>query len=216
MSGGNPNMYDMYNNYWRAAMDHGEDSAGDELAFKADFERSFEDAGILTALRFGARYSEREQDIRSTTWNWGALAETWGGRGPVWLDEHVDGVPNTNGLASYTAGIVTGGNTYVDNFDNFMRGRSPTPTPVRLYNGSLTGNGYTTASNMALTIGEEWRPLGADQSGHWVPLAISNRHNQRLHVPAAGNQHHVGEGQFRLHDVEVRQRRGERRHHLLG
>ena len=172
MSGANPNMYDMYNNYWRAAMDHGEDSAGDEMAFKVDFERSFEDAGMLTAVRFGARYSEREQDIRSTTWNWGALAETWGGRGPVWLDEHVDGVPNTNGLASYTGGLVTGTNSYVDNFDNFMRGRSPAPTPVRLYNGSLTGNGYTTASNMALTIGEEWRPLGADQSGHWRPLAM--------------------------------------------
>jgi TonB-dependent receptor len=168
-----PNTYDPFNNYWRAAMDHGEDSEGDEMAFKMDFDRKFE-GSLLTSVKFGARYSKREQDIRSTTWNWGALAETWGGRGPVWLDEHVDGVPNTNGLASYTGGVVTGDSTYVSTFDNFMRGRSPTPAPVRLYNGNLIGQSYEEATALALMIGEEWRPLGADQSGHWRPLAMRN------------------------------------------
>jgi TonB-dependent receptor len=121
-------------------------------------------------------HSERDQDIRSTTWNWGALAETWGGRGPVWLDEHVDGVPNTNGLASYSGGIVTGDMSYVETFDNFFRGKSSLPAPVRLYNGSLIGSGYDAVSELAMLIGEEWRPLGDDQSGHWRPL------DQRLGV----------------------------------
>ncbi len=171
-----PNTFDTFNNYWRAAMDHAEDSEGNEMAAKVDFDWSFEDAGLVKSLRFGARASERDQDIRSTTWNWGALAETWGGRGPVWLDEHVDGVPNVNGLASYTGGVVTGDRTYVETFDNFFRGKSPVPTPVRLYNGPIVGSGYDDVSELALMIGEEWRPVGDDQSGHWVPL------DQRLNV----------------------------------
>lgn len=170
MNSSAPNTYDPFNNYWRAAMDHAEDSEGDEKALKADFDWDFEDAGTIKGLRFGARYAEREQDIRSTTWNWGALAETWGGRGPVWLDEAVDGVPNTNGLANYTNGVVTGDTTYVETFDNFFRGRTGAPASVRLYDGSLTGSGYDEVSALALLIGEEWRPLGDDQSGHWVPL----------------------------------------------
>jgi len=176
-SSANPNLYDPYNNYWRAAMDHAEDSAGDEKALKFDFDRKF-DGGMLTSIKFGARWSKRDQDIRSTTYNWGALAETWGGRGPVWLDETVDGVPNTNGLSSYTgSGIVTGAQTYVNQFSNFFRGKSSTPTPVRLFSGDLsTSKGYADASALGLLVAEEWRPLGADHSGHWTPL------DQRLGV----------------------------------
>jgi TonB-dependent receptor len=177
MNANNPNTYDPYNNYWRAAMDHGEDSEGDEKAVKIDFDWKFPDAGFAKAVRFGTRFSERDQDIRSTTWNWGALAETWGGRGPVWLDENVDGVPNPNGLASYSGGgIVTGTRSYVETFDNFFRGKTPVPTPVRLYDGSVIGGGYDAVSELALQIGEEWRPVGAIQDGHWVPL------DQRLGV----------------------------------
>jgi len=169
-----PNMYDTFNNYWRAAMDHAEDSEGDEMAAKFDIDRNFQDMGILKSLRFGARWSKRDQDIRSTTWNWGALAETWGGRGPVWLDEAVDGVPNTNGLANYTDGITTGNFTRVENFDNFMRGRSPLPTPVRLYDGNLIGKSYEEASQLAMLIGEEWRPYAQPDgsAGHWAPLHL--------------------------------------------
>lgn len=169
-----PNTYDTYNNFWRAAMDHAEDSEGDEKALKVDFDRKFQDAGYLKSVRFGARYSQREQDIRSTTWNWGALAEMWGAGGPVWLDEHVDGVPNTNGLPSYSGGTVTGDYTYVETFNNFMRGRTSLPTPVRLYDGTLLGQDYVDATNLSLLIAEEWQPAGDDQSGHWVPLHMRN------------------------------------------
>lgn len=189
--GANPNLYDPANNWWRAAMDHAEDSEGDEKAFKVDFERKFDDMGIVRALRFGARASRREQDIRSTTWNWGALAETWGGRGPVWLNDPVDGVPTTdpalatppdctadcnpNGYSGLpgTTGIITADNTYVETFSNFMRGKTPVPTAVRLYNGPITGAGYEQISDLALLIAEEWRPYTADDGTtgqHWVPL----------------------------------------------
>jgi TonB-dependent receptor len=185
-SAANPNLYDPYNNYWRAAMDHAEDSEGEENALKFDIDRNFEDAGIIKSVKFGGRWSKREQDIRSTTWNWGALAETWGGRGPVWLNDPVDGVPTTDpaqvagdnpmgytGLPG-TNGIVTGTLTYVDNFDNFFRGKVPVPSSMRLYGGSITSQaGYDTVSDLAEMIGEEWRPYANNQ--HWVRLA--NRPN---------------------------------------
>jgi TonB-dependent receptor len=193
-NGSNPNLYDPFNNYWRAAMDHAEDSEGDEKALKFDIERSFEDVRLVKALKFGARWSDRNQDIRSTTWNWGALAETWGGRGPVWLTDPVDGVPTTTtnpaiqtppgctadcnphgytGLPG-TNGIVTGDQTYVNTFDNFFRGKTPVPSAMRLYSGSVVGNGYDTMADFAEMIGEEWRPYVNDAGGtgeHWVRLA---------------------------------------------
>ena len=193
-NGANPNLYDPFNNYWRAAMDHAEDSEGDEKALKFDIDRSFEDTGILTGLKFGARWSERDQDIRSTTWNWGALAETWGGRGPVWLDDPVDGIPTTTtdpaimtpptctadcnphgytGLPG-TTGMITGDRTYVDTFDNFFRGKTGVPSAMRLYSGSLTGSAYDSVSDFAEMIGEEWRPYvndAGDTAQHWVRLA---------------------------------------------
>jgi len=174
-------MYDQYNNYWRAAMDHAEDSGGDEKALKFDIDRNFQNTGILKGLRFGGRWSQRDQDIRSTNWNWGALAEMWGGKGPVWLNDPVDGVPTGTSYAG-TSGVVTGAYSYVNNFDNFFRGKTPTPTPVRLYNGSLTGSGYEQATAMALMVAEEWRPYGTPDADpynpdpnncypcHWVPL----------------------------------------------
>ena len=174
MNADNPNTYDNYNNYWRAAMDHGEDSEGDEKAARIDFDWNL-DAGFAKGLRFGIRASERDQDIRSTTWNWGALRKPGAAAVPVWLDENVDGTPNPNGLASYSGGgFVTGAFTYVDTFDNFFRGKTPVPAPVRLYNGSLIGSGYDAVSELAMTIGDEWRALGDDQTGHWVPLAERN------------------------------------------
>lgn len=194
-SGANPNIYDPFNNYWRAAMDHAEDSEGDEQALKVDFDRTFEDLGIVKSLKFGARWSKREQDIRSTTWNWGALAETWGGRGPVWLNDPVDGIPTTDpafvtppecetdcnphgytGLPG-TTGIITADHTYVETFNNFFRGQTGVPSAMRLYSGDITSQaGYNAAADLAEMIGEEWRPYtndAGDPAQHWVRL--SNR-----------------------------------------
>jgi TonB-dependent receptor len=187
MSAANPNLYDPFNNYWRAAMDHGEDSEGEENALKFDIDRIFENAGIAKAVKFGGRWSKREQDIRSTTWNWGALAETWGGRGPVWLNDPVDGIPTTDpafvagdnpqgytGLPG-TNGIITADHSYVDRFDNFFRGKVPVPSAMRLYNGSITSQaGYDAVADLAEMIGEEWRPYtNADgvPAQHWVRLS---------------------------------------------
>lgn len=74
--------------FWRAAMDHLEDSEGTENAFRADSEYKFEDnSGWLRSVRAGVRWSERDQTTRFSTYNWGALSEIWGNGGPVWMDE---------------------------------------------------------------------------------------------------------------------------------
>ena len=63
---------DPANFYYRAAMDHVEQSEGEQKAFKADLKYDF-DNSFLRAIRMGARYSDREQTRRYSAYNWGAI-----------------------------------------------------------------------------------------------------------------------------------------------
>ena len=65
--------------FWRAAMDHIEHSVGNEWAFQGDVAYNFDDGSFLRRIKFGARYADRDQTIRYTTYNWGALSEVWSG-----------------------------------------------------------------------------------------------------------------------------------------
>lgn len=65
--------------YWLAAMDHFEDSEGDELSLKADVEHEFNSDGWFKSVRIGGRYSERDQLTRWTEYNWQNLSEAWNG-----------------------------------------------------------------------------------------------------------------------------------------
>lgn len=57
-------------------MDHFEDSYGNELAFKADFE--FDVFGKhIKSVKVGARYADRDQVVRATNYNWESIATTW-------------------------------------------------------------------------------------------------------------------------------------------
>ena len=79
--------------FWRSAMDHREHSRGHEWAFRGDVAYNFlDDGGFLKQLKFGARYSDREQNIRYSTYNWGNLSEVWGSA--VFMDQV--GVPDGN------------------------------------------------------------------------------------------------------------------------
>jgi TonB-dependent receptor len=83
-----PWFSDPGNYFWRAAMDHIEHSSGDENAFRADSEYQI-NSPWLDSIKFGARYSDREQDVRYTTYNWGVISEIWNGStGPVWLGQN--------------------------------------------------------------------------------------------------------------------------------
>ncbi|MEW6993043.1 TonB-dependent receptor [Colwelliaceae bacterium MEBiC 14330] len=71
-------------NFWRSAMDHIQDNEGQEFATRLDAEYTFDD-GIIKSVEVGARYSDREQTTRQSTYNWGPLSEAWAG-GNVWFD----------------------------------------------------------------------------------------------------------------------------------
>lgn len=62
---------------WQSAMDHYEHSNGDSDAARLDATYSFEDAGLLKSVKAGVRFADREQTVRSTNYNWGALGPRW-------------------------------------------------------------------------------------------------------------------------------------------
>lgn len=83
---------DEHNYYWRSAMDHYERSEGESFASRLDLEYDF-DFGILSGLKAGYRFAEREQVVRATSWNWGALAPEWQGGQTNWEFEDENGEP---------------------------------------------------------------------------------------------------------------------------
>jgi TonB-dependent receptor len=146
--------------FWRNAMDHIEDSEGEEIAFKADVAYNFEDRiPGLRRLKFGARYADRDQSVRSTAYNWGVLSEVWSGNATaVFLDE-----PPNLALEQHQ-------------FRNFFRGQTVAPPPSFYYGRNII-QGYFGATQDFLAVNQEWnrrrnnntRPTGGGSG--WVPLA---------------------------------------------
>ncbi|HEX6259712.1 MAG TPA: TonB-dependent receptor, partial [Woeseiaceae bacterium] len=155
-TGGHDSFTDPYNSFYRAAMDHVEESDGKSDAYRIDAERMLSDAGWLESVRFGYRFAERDQTARFSTYNWGSLSEIWGGGGPVWFD---DPIASNGGqpLLGYEA----------FHFENFFRGDTSNPlgTEGRLFYADSIVDNYDAYAQYASQIGGEWG--GAS----WVPLA---------------------------------------------
>lgn len=133
--------------FWRAAMDHLEDSEGQEHAFRADTEYKFDDdGGWLRSVRAGVRWSERDQTTRFSTYNWGALSEIWGNGGPVWMDEV--GVPE---------GAVK--NVY---WSNFQRGGASVPPRFPYFNRNIAQN-YNSSAAFADQVVAQWLANSGNQ-----------------------------------------------------
>jgi iron complex outermembrane receptor protein len=82
----NPNNY-----YIRSIMDHIEDSEGDEFAARADFEFDV-DSGWIQSVKAGARFADRDQTVRWSTYNWQNVSNSWGGDKSYFnLDRHGPG-----------------------------------------------------------------------------------------------------------------------------
>ncbi|AQQ69390.1 hypothetical protein Mag101_05035 [Microbulbifer agarilyticus] len=132
---------DPANYFYRAAMDHQEDSEGKEAAFALDVEYQL-DNGWFRSVKSGLRSSQREQTTRWSTYNWGVLSEDWAGGqkyfNGVYDTNPWDGLPGTDtysapeyGSISFndffrnkTTGISGGnllvpGTDLVENFSNF-------------------------------------------------------------------------------------------------
>jgi len=136
--------------FWRAAMDHAEDSTGTQYAFKGDLEYKFDDDAFIRRVKVGARYQDREQTVRYTTYNWGMLSETWSGSRPINF-----------------ADTPAGSSTRYD-FPNFFRGAVPGPPGAFYFNGDLTGQ-YDESVAFLRSVQDLARTYGASPT--WNPLA---------------------------------------------
>jgi TonB-dependent receptor len=139
--------------FWRSAMDHIEHSRGHEWAFKGDVAYNFLNDGFLKQLKFGARYSDREQHIKYTTYNWGSLSEVWTGAA-VFMDQV--GVPE--------------GNVSLHTWDNFFRGNTTAPPSANYYNGDLISD-YDQAVAFAQSVQAFACANGGCGATSWRPLA---------------------------------------------
>ncbi|MCL9999639.1 MAG: TonB-dependent receptor [Erythrobacter sp.] len=146
--------------FWRAAMDHIEDSTGTQYAFQADFGYEFDDDAFLRKAKWGARYQDRDQTVRYTTYNWGMLSETWSGSRPV-------------NFADTPADL-----SQRYDFPNFFRGKVPGPPGAFYYAGDLIGD-YEGAVADFQSIQNQARALGASPT--WVPA--SGRQNAIAGTP---------------------------------
>ncbi len=143
---------DPRNSFYRAAMDHQEDSDGDEFAFRGDMNYTFDDDSFLKKISIGGRFATRDQTTRWSRYNWGVLSEIWNGStGPVFF-----GNPALTGIPTETFA-----------FPDFGRGGGgASPVTALYYGGDLIG-GYrdgTTVTDL-VTINNQWTNAG------WRPLA---------------------------------------------
>jgi TonB-dependent receptor len=175
---GHNSFTDPYNSFYRASMDHAEDSDGNEDAARIDLDYKFDEDSWLNSIRVGGRYADRQNTARFSTYNWGVLSEIWGGGGPVWLTDPINGNPGTGGGSPGSSMASTFG------FDNFFRGQIGAPiSEPWLFYGSNPVADYAKYANAGLLIGDEWRtrvnPANPGCSQNWVPLAM------RCGVPGA-------------------------------
>lgn len=136
--------------FWRAAMDHLEDSTGTQYSFQGDLEYKFDDDAFVRKVKFGARYQDRAQTVRYSTYNWGMLSETWSGDRPVNFAD----TPASQ-MVRY-------------DFPNFFRGQTSAPPGAYYYGGDLI-NDYAGSVKFFQSIQAKATALGASPS--WVPLA---------------------------------------------
>ncbi|MET3726254.1 TonB-dependent receptor [Sphingomonas trueperi] len=140
--------------FWRAAMDHFEDSTGTQYAFQGDLEYKFDEDSFLRRVKFGARYQDRDQTVRYSTYNWGMLSETWSGSRPV-------------NFSDTPASMMT---RY--NFPNFFRGQTAAPPGAFYYGGDLI-RGYDQAVKDFQAVQAIATGLGASPT--WVPASGRTR-----------------------------------------
>ena len=140
--------------FWRAAMDHAEDSRGEQFAFSADLDYEFDEDSFIRRAKVGARFQGREQDVRYSTYNWGNLSEVWNGNRPVNFDD-----TDPSAMERYE-------------FPNFFRGDTAPPPGAFYYGGDLIDD-YDGAIDFIRTIQDQVIALGG--SDQWQSLAGRDR-----------------------------------------
>ena len=160
-----------FNSFYGAAMDHVENSSGNEDAARIDLRYSAPD-GWLKSIDVGYRWANRKNVARFSAYNYGVLSDIYAGAGPVWFDDPINGIPDNVGTSPARLGGAVGPQEGFA-FDNFMRGKVASPAgDGRLYFPASMLPDYAATTAALLQIGDEWRPRllnGCPQN--WVPLA---------------------------------------------
>ncbi len=147
------------NYFWRAAMDHIEESEGDQLALSLDLDYDLE-FDFARSIEAGVRFAERDQTTRWSTYNWGNLSEAWNG-GFATFDGQRDGQSfGSSAVEAFTFSGFHGGNAgglpgntalfpssdLVANYDAFLAGIAPFGrTDLASRGGVVPGTFYTPA-----------------------------------------------------------------------
>lgn len=163
-------------NYWIPFIQgHLEDNDAEELALKLDAEYDFDGSDWLDSLKVGVRYSDRDQNVRYSTFNWTPISAPWNCNGPGFNVDNTTPAPYPAGCGArpdfqgYGAGLfepVSLGNgfyngTAYDNGDLVYLSRDALRDRGRLLDGLAGANvsppilpGYTAICDRAeATIG---------------------------------------------------------------
>ncbi|MEZ0244098.1 MAG: TonB-dependent receptor [Sphingomonas sp.] len=151
----NPNNY-RYNH----AMDHREDSDGTEWAFRGDVVWDI-GSDWLSALKVGARYSDRDQTVRYSAYNWGNITNNWNMGSQQYLYWNIDKTAAAGPFKGYTStpDVQTFGGSFFGINQPFVFYNMDS-----LENGGISKLGYT-----ALGVGQDqWMPIcsGGGTSGN--------------------------------------------------
>ncbi|GIX22113.1 MAG: hypothetical protein KatS3mg121_0896 [Gammaproteobacteria bacterium] len=171
-----PGGYENPNNYYlRHIMDHLEDSEGQQVAVRADFEFEL-DSGWARSIKTGVRLAERDQTVRWSDYNWESVANNWANnqadqRYYFNLDRHEP----ANGLGPQP------------NFTGYPQGYYETlPFENQSYGGQMNLNRFVFADmdfisdreRMAASLGAP--ALGFENGVGWEPLCsgLGDRANE--------------------------------------
>jgi TonB-dependent receptor len=128
-------------NYWIPFIQgHAENDGGIESAFRGDFTFDIHKGGWLDSLKVGARYADRSQTVRYSTFNWTPIAANWNCNGPGFNADNTSpgAYPACAGghapFLGYGAGIW--GTTNFNGF--YSNGAYPNGSLVFLNNATIT------------------------------------------------------------------------------
>lgn len=150
-------LSDPANSFLLFMADEFRDNEGDMFAVRGDVEYEFDNDGWFDAIKFGARFAEREQTNRQAGLNWAAVAPPWAGGGYLPFSE----------ANSQTAEIV--------DFSDFFRGgvvRGPNTQVVFADRGLLQDyDGFVAALAGDPNIPSRIDADGLSVYGDWKPLS---------------------------------------------
>ncbi|MEP4052146.1 MAG: TonB-dependent receptor [Litorimonas sp.] len=158
------------------AADEFQDNDGEMYAIRGDVEYEFDNDGWFDAVKFGARYADREQTNRQAGLNWASVAPAWAGGYFPYSD--VVSVTGENPYDSvdfsdfFRGGVVGGDNTVtsfvsrnlLQDYDSFVATLDANPL---INQSDNDGDGRVAYG--------DWEPLrGTDGVVNYNPAAVGN------------------------------------------